>query len=164
MQCFSWKLTKSHEIDLKLTSELGKIWSLKILHFFLKTHESAKKILELGKLWSLKIRYFFMKTHECAWKRLKSHIWTGKRVITLKIRYCSRRPNGPLPIPLISLCILRGPCVASLEGASSPKDWESSVCSSSSCVYWRVAERHLVSRVLDRNLRKGCVVCLATSA
>ena len=45
---------------------------------------------------------------------------------------CSRRPICPLSIPLISLCVPRGPCVASLEGASGPKDLSLSVCV---CVY-----------------------------
>ena len=65
---------------------------------------------------------------------------------------CSRRPICPLSIPLISLCVPRGPCVASLEGASGPKDLSLSVCV---CVYWRVAERHLVSRVWDRKPKEG---------
>ena len=65
---------------------------------------------------------------------------------------CSRRPICPLSIPLISLCVPRGPCVASLEGASGPKDRSLSVCV---CVYWRVAERHLVSRVWDRKPKEG---------
>ena len=43
-----------------------------------------------------------------------------------------RRPICPLSIPLISLCVPRGPCVASLEGASGPKDLSLSVCV---CVY-----------------------------
>ena len=44
-EIFTWKFMKAHEKYLNLTSEFGKERTLKVLYFYMKIHESARKIL-----------------------------------------------------------------------------------------------------------------------